>query len=86
MGMGAAVALEMHAGLLQAQRTRQPPGGPGGCPSKSGVLLSWVLLWASTLKTAQLACLPRLAVGLLGGAVYVNAFTLISKEVPPQYR
>lgn len=24
--------------------------------------------------------------GLLGGAVYVNAFTLISAEVPPQYR
>jgi battenin len=30
--------------------------------------------------------LPCFMTGLLGGAVYVNAFTLISKEVPPQYR
>lgn len=28
----------------------------------------------------------RLCAGLLGGAVYVNAFMLISKEVPAQYR
>lgn len=28
----------------------------------------------------------QLTAGLLGGAVYVNAFMLISKEVPPQYR
>ena len=26
------------------------------------------------------------AAGLLGGAVYVNAFTLIAREVEPQYR
>ncbi|KAL4429218.1 hypothetical protein ABPG77_010197 [Micractinium sp. CCAP 211/92] len=30
--------------------------------------------------------LPCFATGLLGGAVYVNAFMLISKEAPPQYR
>ncbi|PSC75581.1 battenin [Micractinium conductrix] len=29
---------------------------------------------------------PCFVTGLLGGAVYVNAFTLISAEVPPQYR
>ncbi|KAL4854287.1 hypothetical protein ACK3TF_004978 [Chlorella vulgaris] len=29
---------------------------------------------------------PCFVTGLLGGAVYVNAFTLISKEIPSQYR
>ena len=29
---------------------------------------------------------PAFATGLLGGAVYVNAFTLIDREVQPAYR
>ena len=29
---------------------------------------------------------PAFATGLLGGAVYVNAFTLIDREVEPAYR
>jgi len=34
----------------------------------------------------RLTAEARYAAGLLGGAVYVNAFTLISKDVDPKYR
>ena len=30
--------------------------------------------------------IPAFGVGLLGGAVYVNAFTLIDREIEPAYR
>ena len=30
--------------------------------------------------------LPCFCTGLLGGLVYVNAFTLIAKEVPPRHK
>lgn len=33
-------------------------------------------------RRVRIGCLA----GLLGGAVYVNAFTLISKDVDPRYR
>lgn len=32
------------------------------------------------------SCELDLPVGLLGGGVYVNAFTLISKSIDPRYR
>ena len=36
----------------------------------------------------MLSTKPRMAThaGLLGGAVYVNAFTLLSQEIEPEYR
>ncbi|KAI8105442.1 hypothetical protein M9434_000028 [Picochlorum sp. BPE23] len=45
-----------------------------GCVAVYHVLYNWGLL------------LPCFCTGLLGGAVYVNAFTLISRDVPVEYK
>ena len=58
--------------------------GAAGIPDECDLVISRELL-----RQASQAGGSRYATccaGLLGGAVYVNAFTLISKEVAPQYR
>lgn len=49
----------------------------------------WILFYAIALQHfmyGYVLLLPAFITGLLGGAVYVNAFTLIDKNLLPEYR
>lgn len=51
-----------------------------------GLLVLFVSVAVTHFWYSWMLLLPAGCAGLLGGAVYVNAFTLLAREVEPQYR
>jgi battenin len=51
-----------------------------------GLLVFFVYVAVTHFWYTWMLLLPAGCAGLLGGAVYVNAFTLLAREVEPQYR
>jgi battenin len=51
-----------------------------------GLLVFFLTVAVTHFLYSWLLLIPAGAAGLLGGAVYVNAFTLLAREVEPQYR